>query len=73
MGNSRGLCRAFSCQAFSRPAQFRGGQYPGEWGLEVPGEGSRGATGGEGLMEAATAGRQGLLGAACPRRGPTGS
>lgn len=48
MGNSRGLCRAFSCQAFSRPAQFRGGQYPGEWGLEVPGEGSRGATGGRG-------------------------
>lgn len=67
-----GLRRAFSCQAFSRPAQFRGRQYPGEWGLEVPGEVSRGAMG-EGLMEAATAGGQGLLGAACPRRGPTGS
>lgn len=72
MGNSRGLCRAFPCQAFSRPAQFRGGQYPGQAGLEVPGEGSRGAMG-EGLMEAATAGGQGLLGAACPRRGPAGS
>lgn len=72
MGNSRGLCRAFSCQAFSRPVQFRGRQYPGEWSLEVPGEGSRGAMG-EGHMEAATAGGQGLLRAVCPRRGLTGS
>lgn len=67
-----GLCRAF-CQAFfSRPAQLRGRQYPGDWGPKVQGEGSRGAMG-EGLTEAATVGGQGLLGAACPRRGPTGS
>lgn len=41
------------------------GQYPGAWGPEVQGEGSRGAVG-EGLTEAATAGGQGLLGLRVP-------
>lgn len=51
VGDSRGLCRACSCQAFSRPAQSRGGQYPGERGLEIaaargPGRRGGGARGG---------------------------
>lgn len=62
-----GLYRAFSCQAFSRPALFRA-----DCNLElgVPrcrARGSRGAVG-EGLTEADTAGGQGLLRLRVPAR-----